>query len=61
MPDSQIQGFPTVWLYPKGKKTPPYPIDLSKESADVHLFVKVCVDAFLWGRSIRTSMRVNPY
>jgi hypothetical protein len=41
VPDSQIQGFPTVWLYPKGKKTPPYPIDLSKESADVHLFVKV--------------------
>jgi protein disulfide-isomerase A1 len=38
--DSQIQGFPTVWLYPKGKKDPPYPIDLSKESGDVHLLVK---------------------
>ena len=38
--DNQIQGFPTVWLYPKGKKGPPFPIDLSKESGDVHLFVK---------------------
>ena len=38
--DSQIQGFPTVWLYPKGKKGPPFPIDLSKESGDVHLLVK---------------------
>jgi len=38
--DNQIQGFPTVWLFPKGKKGPPFPIDLSKESSDIHLFVK---------------------
>ena len=29
-----------VWLYPKGMKGPPFPIDLSKESGDVHLLVK---------------------
>ena len=37
------QGFldlPTVWLYPKGKKSPPYPVDLSRESGDIHLLLK---------------------
>ena len=38
--DGGIEAFPTVWLFPKGKKEPPYPIDLSRESADPHLLVK---------------------
>jgi len=40
VPGAQIQGFPTVWIYPKGKKEPPYPLDFTEEAKDPHQFVK---------------------
>ncbi len=36
-----MDRVPQVWLYPKGKKGPPFPIDLTPQADDIRDFVKM--------------------
>lgn len=38
---AQVDKVPQVWLFPKGKKGPPFPIDLTTQAADVRDLVKM--------------------
>lgn len=41
IPDVKVDKVPQVWLFPKGKKGPPFPIDLTTQAADVRDLVKM--------------------
>ncbi|KAJ1486169.1 hypothetical protein T484DRAFT_1790901 [Baffinella frigidus] len=39
VPHSNVKEAPTIWMWPRGKKEPPYPIDLTAELAEPRAMV----------------------